>query len=161
MLKKEVGIRFKAFRLNQSKAQHVLAAELKVHQSTITNIEHGTTFPKISYLFYFYETYGLNINWLITGLGKMYLKDSLEADAAKHVTLPNVGYGNPTYSQYTDLAHLMRVPAIEQVILAKLLECKILFKEEVKEFFDAQEQLELEQAEGNESKPESKSEVEQ
>jgi transcriptional regulator with XRE-family HTH domain len=147
MLKKEVGIRFKAFRLNQGKAQHLLASELHVHQSTITNIEHGTTFPKISYLFYFFETYGLNINWLITGEGKMYLKDNNETEAAPQIRLPHVKYGHPTYAQYTDLASLMRVPVIEQVILAKLTECRILFKEEVKDFFENLEREELKEAE--------------
>ena len=33
----------------------------------------------------------------------------------------------------------MRIPVIEQVIFAKLSECKILFKDDVKVFFEKQE----------------------
>jgi transcriptional regulator with XRE-family HTH domain len=146
-LKEDVGIRFKAFRIDQKKAQHVLATELKVHQSTITNIEHGTTFPKISYLFYFYETYGLNINWLITGDGEMYLRDRIMAEEMIPLMLPHVQYEDPQYHQYLELTRLMEVPAIEQVILAKLTESKIIFKEQVQEFLREKKEKELREAE--------------
>lgn len=134
-LKEDVGVRFKSFRLDQKKAQHVLASELKVHQSTITNIEHGTTFPKISYLFYFYETYGLNINWLITGDGEMYLRDKSAEEENLPLMLPHVSYEDSSYPQYLELTRLMQVAPIEQVMLAKLTELKMMFKDEIKEFF--------------------------
>lgn len=144
MLKEDVGIRFKAFRLDQKKPQHVMANELKVHQSTITNIEHGTTFPKINYLFYFYEVYGLNINWLITGKGDMYLSGKANEYLDDEIRLPRIQYGDSRFSQYQELSRLMQVQVVEQVMLAKLSECKILFKEDVKEYF---ERLKLEKVE--------------
>jgi transcriptional regulator with XRE-family HTH domain len=144
MLKQDVGIRFKSFRLDQKKAQHVMAAELNVHQSTITNIEHGTTFPKISYLYYFFEKYGLNINWLITGEGDMYLRGVKDEGTAEPVMLPHIGYGDPNYQQFLDLSKLIQVPVIEQVLLAKLTECKIFFKEEIKKYFDELKEKEAE-----------------
>jgi len=132
MLKKDVGIRFKLFRADQKKPQHELAAELKVHQSTITNIEHGTTFPKISYLYYFFERYNLNVNWLITGQGDMYLIIEKEEDkGAEPVLMPHVHYGDPTWEQYMELSRLMQIPVIEQVMMAKLSESKFIFKDEV------------------------------
>lgn len=146
MLKEDVGIRFKAFRVDLDKAQHVLAGELNVHQSTITNIEHGTTFPKISYLYYFFEKYGLNINWLITGEGDMYLRGAGDDGNDKSIKIPHIKYGDLMYDQYAELSRLIQVPAIEQVLLAKLTECKILFKEEVNEFFEKKKQKELEKA---------------
>jgi transcriptional regulator with XRE-family HTH domain len=139
MLKQDVGIRFKSFRLDQKKAQHVMAAELKVHQSTITNIEHGTTFPKINYLFYFYEKYGLNINWLITGEGDMYLRGVKDDGTPEPVMLPLRGYEDPNYQQFVDLSKLIQVPVIEQVMMAKFAECKIFFKDEINRFFEEQE----------------------
>jgi len=165
MLKQDVGIRFKSFRVSQKKAQHILAGELKVHQSTITNIEHGTTFPKISYLFYFFEKYGLNINWLITGEGFMYLHESDVEEGAEPIKLPHVVYGDASYEQYSELANLMQVPVIEQVMLAKLSECRVLFKDAVSEFFIKQKEeeeaarlaLELEDAQ-NAAEAESESE---
>jgi transcriptional regulator with XRE-family HTH domain len=138
-LKQDVGDRFRAFRLNQKKAQHVLASELKVHQSTITNIEHGTTFPKINYLHYFYEKYGLNVNWLVTGEGEMYLENFKKGSGAAVLKYPHVRYGDPNYDQYAELINLMQVPVIEQLIMARLSEVKMVFKDEVEKFEAAKE----------------------
>ena len=134
-LKKEVGKRFKVFRLSKKKAQNVLAAELQVHQSTITNIEHGTTFPKVNYLHYFYEKYGLNLNWLVTGEGEMYMDDSPKKFSST-LMAPDVEYGDPKFDKYQELSSMMQIPVIEQIMFAKLSECKILFKDHVHEFFD-------------------------
>ncbi len=142
MLKNDVGIRFKAFRANQKKPQHEMAAELKVHQSTITNIEHGTTFPKISYLYYFFENYGLNINWLITGEGEMYLHSRDAAGGAQPVTMPHIQYGDTHYDQYVELTQLMEVPVIEQVMLAKLAESKFIFKDEINAYMKKRKEVE-------------------
>lgn len=137
-LKEEVGERFKIFRLGKKKSQNVLAKELQVHQTTVTNIEKGATFPKVSYLDYFFQKYGLNLNWLVSGYGKQYMEES-EYKGASRIMAPAAEYddGNK-YEKHRELITLIRVPVIEQVILAKLSECKILFENDVKEFFDTQ-----------------------
>ncbi|MCP4217306.1 MAG: hypothetical protein GY765_21865 [bacterium] len=61
--------------------------------------------------------YNLNVNWLITGEERMFSDDE--------------GKMSPT----AELLHMMRMPAIEQVIFARMLEIKCLLKEEVDEFF--------------------------
>lgn len=134
-LKKQIGKRFKLFRLDKKKSQFVLAAELQVHQSTITNIEKGFTFPKVSYLNYFYEKYGLNLNWLVTGDGETYMEEA-EDKGASRIKAPDVEYDSYKYDKYQELNTLMQIPVIEQVIFAKLSECKILFKDSVKKFHD-------------------------
>jgi len=149
-LKVDVGNRFKTFRQDKKKAQHILAAELKVHQSTITNIEHGTTFPKLNYLEYFYSKYGLNINWMVTGNGEMYIQDHPSVNAAT-IGAPHVHYGEPRFEQYGELLNLMQIREVEQIILAKLMECKTLFKDEVKEFI-SQQKLENKEKEKKASK---------
>jgi transcriptional regulator with XRE-family HTH domain len=134
-LKREVGERFKLFRLDKKKAQHVLASELQIHQSTITNIERGTTFPKVNYLNYFYEKYGLNLNWLVSGDGGRYMEE-VENKGASRIMAPDVEYDSDKYDHYQELNSLMQIPVIEQIIFAKLSECKILFKADVKKFLD-------------------------
>jgi len=136
--KKEVGERFKVFRLGKKKAQHELASELQVHQSSITNIEKGITFPNVSYLIYFFEKYGVNLNWLVCGYGEQYLEGS-EYKGASRIMSPDAEYDSYKSERYRELNTLMRVPVIEKVIMAKLSESKILFEEKVKEFFNAQE----------------------
>jgi transcriptional regulator with XRE-family HTH domain len=137
-LKKEVGGRFKLFRLDKKKAQQILASELQVHQSTVTNIENGTTFPKVSYLHYFYEKYGLNLNWLVTGYGEQYI-EGVGYEGASRIKSPDVEYDSYKFDKYQELNSLMQIPVIEQVIFAKLSECKILFKDSMKEFNDNRE----------------------
>lgn len=115
--KEKVGDRFHRFRDTLGKAQHELGNELKVSQSTIANIERGKSFPNINYLHYFYFTYRLNINWLLTGDGDMFLKEKDEDDS------------------YVDLVNMMQVPLIEKIILAKLVESKALLREEIRTYF--------------------------
>lgn len=132
-LKQDVGSRFKQFRVDKRKAQHELAKELKVHQSTITNIEHGTTFPKLNYLHYFYMKYGLNINWLVTGEGEMYLRAHPKAGFTDLLMYPHVEYGDPNYEFYTELIKLMQIPIVEGIILGKMNEVKLMFKDQIDE----------------------------
>ena len=117
-VKEEIGSRFRLFREDIGKAQHELAAELKISQSTIANIERGKAFPNINYLHYFYNNYQLNINWLLIGQGDMFSK------------------GKVMDEKYLELIDLMQVPVIEQLILAKLIEIKVLLKDEIKAFYD-------------------------
>jgi transcriptional regulator with XRE-family HTH domain len=115
--KEEIGSRFRRFRESIGKVQHELAAELKISQSTIANIERGKAFPNINYLHYFYNNYQLNINWLLIGQGDMFSK------------------GKTMNEKYRELINLMQVPVIEEIILAKLTEIKALLKDEIKAFY--------------------------
>ncbi len=134
ILNKEVGRRFRTFRESLRKTQLVLANELHVYQSTITNIEKGKTFPKISYLTHFYETYRLNMNWLMTGKGEMLVPELLDKHGNPIFAGGHIKPDDPMYQKYVELLTLMQIPVIEQIILAKLMEMKVLLKDEIKEF---------------------------
>ncbi len=136
--KKEVGKRFKVFRLGKKKMQHELASELQVHQSTITNIEKGISFPNVGYLIYFFEKYGVNLNWMLCGYGEQYM-DVSEYKGASRIMAPDAEYDSYKAERYRELNSLMRIPVIEQMVMAKLSESKVLFEKNVKEFFDGQE----------------------
>jgi len=134
ILNKEVGSRFRKFRESLRKTQLQLATELNVYQSTITNIEKGKTFPKISYLSHFYEKYRLNMNWLMTGKGDMLVPDVLDKQGNLIFSGGHVKPDDPMYEKYVELLTFMQIPVVEQVILAKLVEIKFLLKDEIKEF---------------------------
>lgn len=116
--KESIGSRFRRFRESIGKAQHELGAELNISQSTVANIERGKAFPNITYLNYFYKTYQLNINWLLTNEGEMFHKSKI------------------TDERYLELIDLMQVPPVEQLIFSKLVELKALLKNEIKTFYD-------------------------
>lgn len=137
-IKKAIGKRFRKFREHIKKAQHELASELNIYQSTITNIERGKTFPNIKYLQYFYSQYHLNVNWLLTNEGEMIMHHYLTNPNALSVMDCHVAYNDPRYSKYAELFNYMQVPDVEQVILARLTETKALFKEQIDIFFKEQ-----------------------
>jgi transcriptional regulator with XRE-family HTH domain len=132
-LKKEIGRRFKQFRQAIKKSQQKLAHELKVCQTTISSIEMGKSFPRIGIQNYLNIHYHLNLNWLLTGQGEMIIplgKDSKTADS------PQIDDSDSRVDPYEELFTLMRIPFIEQIILAKLAEVKIIAEEEIKAFFE-------------------------
>ncbi len=133
-IKKEIGKRFKRFREAIDKTQTQLAMELNVYQSTITNIEVGKTFPSIKYLHYFYLTYGLNTNWLLSNRGDIFVEPEERTALSASLLQCHVPKNDPRYQKYAELLDLMQVPEIEQIILAKLVEMKVLAKEEINEF---------------------------
>lgn len=125
-MKRDIGRRLRHFRESIGKTQQQLAEELNINQSTITNIEVGNSFPKISYLAYFYHCYKMNIHWLFFEEEKMFIvpeRAALIAETASQLS-----------ERYSELAQLMEIPVVEQVILAKLTELKALLKDEIREF---------------------------
>lgn len=115
--KQEIGDRFYQFRKSIGKAQHQLASELNVSQSTIANIECGKAFPNLTYLQHFYRRYRLNINWLFTSQGNMFADQKNAKD------------------EYLELINLLQVPMIEQIIMAKFIETKALLKDHIERFY--------------------------
>lgn len=132
--KNEVGSRFKRFREAIGKTQTQLAEELQVYQSTITNIEVGKTFPNIKYLHYFHEKYRLNSNWLLNGRGDIFMSQEEMTPGAVSLLGCHVRRSDTIFQQYVELIELMRVPVIQQVILAKLAEIKVMAREVIEEF---------------------------
>ncbi len=72
ILKRLVGIRFIQFRDALGKNQQQMAEELKIPETTISDIESGTIPPPKTLVDYLNHTYGMNPKWLIDGIGTMY-----------------------------------------------------------------------------------------
>jgi transcriptional regulator with XRE-family HTH domain len=122
-IRKEIGLRIKEFRKSIKKYQYELAEELKSSQSTFTSIETGKIYPCSPFLNYLHLQYNLNLNWLLTGKGEMII--SPEVNSFRNII---------DDERYVELISLMRIPAIEEIILARLAEVKVIAKEEIKEF---------------------------
>ena len=133
-IKKEIGGRFKRFREAINKTQTQMAKELGVYQSTITNIEVGKTFPSLKYLYHFHHAYGLNTNWLLSNIGDTFVTMEERTSAAASLLECHVHKNDPRHIQYKEMIDLMQVPEVEQIILAKVVEMKVLAKDEIKEF---------------------------
>ncbi len=140
IIKKEIGRRLKRFREAIGKTQTHLAEELHVYQSTITNMEIGKTFPSIKYLHYFYHTYGLNTNWLLSNIGDMFVAEEEHTSLAISLLECHVPKKDARYAKYAELIDLMQVSEVEQIILAKLVELKVFAREEINQFRESRKE---------------------
>lgn len=113
--KKELGFRFLMFRKAIHKTEMELALELKIPEKKINDIETGVIFPEIKLLHYLYKTYDLNIHWLLTQDGHMFMEKKRQP-----------GKADPLYERYAELIDLMEVPAVEEAIKAALTEIRAL-----------------------------------
>lgn len=126
------GIRFLLFRKAIKKTQFQMAEELGVRQPEIAAMEKGTTHLEIDHLHYLNKTYGLNINWVLSSEGAMFVKghpahSDLDID---YVMRPPVKCGDPRYEEYTEFFQLMQIPAVEKAIMDRLKEIKDRLGEE-------------------------------
>jgi transcriptional regulator with XRE-family HTH domain len=133
-LKKEIGGRFAKFRSAIGKTQTQLARELGVYQSTITNIEVGKVFPRLTYLYYWFQVYHLDFNWLLVGIGEMFVYEEDRTIELLSKLPCHVSRDDPRYQKYLDLIRFMQVPEIEVILMGKLLELKLLARAEIEEF---------------------------
>lgn len=134
LIKEEIGNRFKQFREVIGKTQSQVAKDLDVYQSTITNIEVGKTFPGVKYIHFLHRKYRLNNNWLLNDCGEIILP--FEEFKGKSVSKLNffIPEDNPRYKQYVELLDFMQIPLIENVMMAKLQELKVIAKAEIESF---------------------------
>jgi transcriptional regulator with XRE-family HTH domain len=139
-IKKEIGKRFKQFREAMGNTQAQLARELGVYQSTITNIEVGKTFPGLKYLHHFQKSYLLNVNWLLNGVGEMFGVEQARPPAVSLIPC-HIPEKDPRFAKYAELIDLMQVPVVEQVVLAKLIEIKVIAREEIEKFLKLRKKI--------------------
>lgn len=109
------SLNLRLFRKIIGKTQHELAADLDVSRSTISNIERGVTFIRVDYLDRMYRKFGLNINWLLTGKGNIFISKDQKLPAGVSIN-----------EKYFELFELMQIPAVEEEILKTLKEAKSL-----------------------------------
>jgi DNA-binding XRE family transcriptional regulator len=135
-MKKEIGKRFKEFRMFLQKSREELVDELRVSKSTINTIEWGQCFPGIPVQNYLNIHYHLNLNWLLTGKGEMILPPGNDSKIAESFKLDDL---TGVVDSYEEFFTLMRIPVIEQQIFSKLAELKLIAKDEIKKFKDSNE----------------------
>ena len=81
-----VGKRLKEFRIMKKITQEGLASLLKIATKNVSDYETGKTAPSLQSLQTIRNTYNLNLDWLLTGEGSMFISDNAEN---KDVTTTN------------------------------------------------------------------------
>lgn len=99
-------VRLKEVRKALGLTQDKFSKELGVSKPTYVRYELGEIWPNATMLSIMTIKYDINLNWLLTGEGEMFL-EVVEVD-----------------EKYRELFSYMKVPVVEQVILAKLAELR-------------------------------------
>ncbi len=71
----EIGKRIQKIRKKLDLRQEPFAKQLGTTQSVISNYEKGARLPSANFLKKLRETFQININWLLTGEGPMFLEE--------------------------------------------------------------------------------------
>jgi SOS-response transcriptional repressor LexA len=74
-----IGKKFIELRKQLKLSQKAMSKELSVSQSAISQIEKGKTSPASELLQNISKAYNININWLLTGIGSMYITPIYES----------------------------------------------------------------------------------
>ncbi len=80
-----IGDRLKKFRNYLKLTQRSVAETLNCNQATIADYEKGRILPSIKVLYNITENYNLDINWLLTGKGEMFLAESGETSKDERI----------------------------------------------------------------------------
>ncbi len=139
MIKPDLCKRLLQFRKAIGKTQRELAEELNVYQSTITNIEQGKVYPNIHFLHYFNEKYRLDINWLLTGKGDIFIPEPIVKVGETGEQDFHVYLEREKIMEYSELLFLLEIPSVEFFISAKLTELKALLKDQLPAFYRKKE----------------------
>lgn len=107
------GLNFRLFRKILNKNQLEMADSLATSKSTISRIEQGKTAIKLEYLHALYAQFGLNINWLLTGRGSIFIPGMASESKAASIN-----------EKYFELFELMQIPGIETEIFHTLHEAR-------------------------------------
>jgi transcriptional regulator with XRE-family HTH domain len=129
-----VGDRFRMFREAVGKSQEALAKEMKRSVKLVKAIEDGKQMPPIMCMYYIQKNYQLDLNWLLTGAPTLVQPEKFMGGPPP-ILLKKCckERGIPVKDQYEELLILLQIPGIAQLILAKLTECKHIFKDEIED----------------------------
>ncbi|MDY0388294.1 MAG: helix-turn-helix domain-containing protein [Candidatus Cloacimonadales bacterium] len=75
-----IGLRFKEIRTELKLNQTAFSAKLRLTQSAVSQIEKNIITPSSDVLINISQTYKININWLLTGTGEMFLSAGKEPE---------------------------------------------------------------------------------
>lgn len=123
-IKVNVGVKLTIFRKAIKKSREELAGETGFKLKMITAYECGEKVPEIDFLHFLSMKYNLNINWILGGESKMFIKEQPKDIDAAYVREPLLKNGLPFDKKYSELFLLMEIPDVERFIFDKLGEIK-------------------------------------
>ncbi len=84
------GLRIKKVRQLLNKSQQELADELNITKQAVSNIETGKSAAGLNLLSKLLIDYGINLNYIIGGVGSIFLEDEKTSQSLKNSILKEV-----------------------------------------------------------------------
>lgn len=109
----ETGSRLRLFRKSRKITIHDLSDRIGISKSTISEVERGHAKPPVNLLLAMFNLYGLNVNWVLTGEGKMILKKDAASLSRRKAT--STGVMDDEYNQL--LYYLENAPVVKYAVL--------------------------------------------
>ena len=126
--------RLREIRKSLGLTQDAFCEKLGVSKSTYVRYELGEMMPKLQFLSVLTRKFRVNSNWLLTGLGEMFLGTSPE----------DISLINPKVlkdERYYELLKLLNIQAVEDIIMAKIIEIKALLSPMINEYLSREGHL--------------------
>lgn len=133
-LKSIVGERIKLLRKALDCNQKEMCELLDLSQSNLAKIENGMLFPGFELMNKLHEKFNLNIDWLITGTGEMFLNNSKTL-----FNIRKIYPGLPDDIHIDELIEDLQVPLIFYEIMAKYLLIRNEHEDVINSYFEKTE----------------------
>jgi transcriptional regulator with XRE-family HTH domain len=143
-LKEAIGNRLENFRNSVNRSVEEMAKEIHVIPNELVLIEKGSHFPQHENLEYWRSQYDLDLNWLYTGEGSM-LHDLDDPGRKRIIALWDkvLAEAGEYIDSILEIINLMRMPLTRQILLAKLVELKVLGRKEIARYFKVKDKVEI------------------
>ena len=114
-----IGERLKLFRKSLQLAQNQVSTQLGLLQGSYSDIERNKTKGSISVYEKLDEVYNLNINWLLTGRGSMFMEVDTEVGKSNVIVSNLAANASPGItSQYVELSSRAYLPMVRNGAVA-------------------------------------------
>lgn len=121
-LLQETAFRLKALRESLKYTPEKMAAHLEISYSAYLKYEYGNTFPRPYTLSLMSESFGVSLDWLITGNGPMFYKDKSQPGE-------KTGFGSDRDDVKELLDYMERFAVLRHEMLRHFLTFKMKNKE--------------------------------
>lgn len=92
MTSESIGDRLKIIRKFLDLNQESVSKELKITNQTLSRYEKGLRYPDSLFLQKFGNLYNVNANWLLYGIGDIFLKDSKQTPETEQDKIKRLRY---------------------------------------------------------------------
>jgi transcriptional regulator with XRE-family HTH domain len=134
----DVGNRIRLFREMIDMSREEMAHLIEKENFYIEEIENGNTLAEVDDYYILFKNYGLNLNWVSSGEGRMFSKKGPDTNDISFLIGNALSPEKPNLKEYKELFTLMEIPSVEKFMLDNVEIWKKEFSHEIGRLNDRQ-----------------------